>query len=90
MQEALQESVRLLGYKVLDIPTGMTGVVDSISFNLSGHISAAIRPTYNEKEGKLPDGIWADVNRLQILSEKPVVQVPAFTNAIPGRQRVAA
>jgi len=68
----------LLGFKVKDKVTGFTGVVASISFDLYGCIQAIINPGL-DKDGKLMDSHYFDINRLEILSSEPVMKIPNFS-----------
>ena len=72
-----QKHIDLLGKTAKDRVTGFEGVVTSISFDLYGCLQAAINPPV-DKEGKLPDGRWFDVNRLDVTDEKRVMPVPKF------------
>jgi hypothetical protein len=67
----------LLGLKVKDQVTGMTGVVASISFDLYGCVQAVLNPGL-DKDGKLKDQHYFDVSRLKILDKKPVMQPPDY------------
>lgn len=67
--------LRLLGLKVRDKVTGLTGVCESIAYDLYGCIQAVVRPPANEK-GDLVEGRWIDVSRLDVLDETPVMAIP--------------
>lgn len=86
----IQKHLGLLGFKVEDTVTGLTGVVTSISFDLYGCIQAVINPGL-DKDGKHQDCHWYDVSRLAVTSKKPVMDVPNFDvgNAAEGRQGAA-
>lgn len=71
------EHLELLGQKVEDRVTGFKGVVTSLSFDLYGCIQAIVHPGMGE-DGKLAECNWFDVNRLKVLSKKPVMAVPDF------------
>ena len=60
--------LNLLGKPVRDKVRGMAGVVTSICFDLYGCVQAAIAAPM-DKDGKLPDVIWHDVQRLEITGE---------------------
>ena len=47
----------------------------SISYDLYGCIQAIVSPAANEK-GELQDSRWFDVARLEVLDEKPVMDIP--------------
>jgi len=66
-----------LGLRVKDKVTGFTGVVDSISFDLYGCVQATINPGM-DKDGKLKDTRWFDIERLEYKSTKPVMKQPDF------------
>jgi len=67
--------LELLGFRVRDKVTGLTGICESVSYDLYGCIQAVVRPPLNEK-GEVVDGRWFDVSRLEVLEEKPVMEIP--------------
>lgn len=67
----IRKHLELLGLKVKDRVTGHEGVVTSIGFDLYGCIQAIVNPGA-DKEGKLRDSNWFDVNRLEVLEKEPV------------------
>jgi hypothetical protein len=80
----MQEHLKLLGFKVKDVVSGLEGVVTSISFDLYGCVQAVVsRPT--NKDGEIPESRWFDTKRLVAISEVPVMDVPDFA-IIPGGQ----
>ena len=74
-----RESLGFLGKRVTDKATGLTGVITSISFDLSGCIQANIQPKV--VEAKNPTGTWTDLNRIKVDDHIPVIDVPDFSNA---------
>ncbi len=77
------DAFNLLGKKVRDRISGMTGVTASIGFELSdGNVRAVISPPV-DKDGKPSDGRWVSVNRLEVISEERVMPAPAFSTAQP-------
>lgn len=74
----IKKHLDLLGHKVKDKVSDFEGVVISMSFDLYGCIQADVRPTGLDKDGKLIQGSWLDVNRLKVLSKKPLMEVPNF------------
>lgn len=84
----IQDHLKLLGMKVEDRVTGLTGVVCSVCFDLYGCIQAVVNPGL-DKDGKLKDQLYFDVNRLRVISDDPVMVVPDFVKPGPqseGRQ----
>ena len=73
----IKKHLDLLGLKVEDKVTGLSGVITSISFDLYGCVQAVVRPPI-DKDGKIPDCGWYDVGRLKITGKKPVMDVPNF------------
>lgn len=73
----IQKWIGLLGLKVKDKVTGMEGIVASICFDLYGCIQACVNPGL-DKEGKQKDQHWYDVNRLEVVSKKPIMNVPNY------------
>jgi hypothetical protein len=60
--------LEFLGKSVKDKVRGTAGVVTSISFDLSGCVQAAIALPI-DKDGKLPDVNWYDVQRLEVTGD---------------------
>lgn len=77
MSVNIKNHMQLLGKKVEDCVTGMRGVVTSIGFDLYGCVQAIVHPG-TDKDGKPRDSLWFDVNRLKVLSDKPVMAVPNY------------
>lgn len=75
MGEQTLTDLRLLGLRVREKVSGFTGIVTSISYDLTGCIQAVVAPVVDDKGG-LPDGRWFDVSRLEVLDEKPVMEIP--------------
>jgi hypothetical protein len=86
----IKKHLVLLGLRVEDKVTGMRGVVASISFDLYGCVQAVLNPGL-DKDGKPRDQQWYDVNRLKVLSRKPVMELPNFDYGpqAEGRQGAA-
>jgi hypothetical protein len=80
--------MKLLGLKVRDRVTRFEGVVSSVAFDLYGCVVAVVTPGLNEKDGKLEDGRWFDVKRLEILNSFPVMTPPTYAEL--GREIGAA
>lgn len=77
MDIEVKKHMALLGLKVEDRISGIKGIVQSICFDLYGCIQACVHPGL-DKEGKPRDSYWFDVNRLTLLSKKPVMAAPNF------------
>jgi len=75
----IKKHLDLLGYKVKDKVSDFEGVVISMSFDLYGCIQADVRPFALDEKGKVQNGIWMDVSRLNIISDKPLMDVPNYT-----------
>src|SRR3990172_455741 len=65
----LKKQLDLLGYQAEDRVTAIKGIITSISFDLYGCIQILLNPCI-DKEGKLRDLVWLDVNGVKVLSEK--------------------
>lgn len=72
-----QDHIDSLGKKARDRVTGFEGIVASISFDLYGCIQAVLSPPL-DKDGKMQDGRWFDIHRLEIVDEERVMPVPVF------------
>lgn len=73
----IKQHISLLGLRVEDRVTGLKGIVASISFDLYGCVQAIINLGL-DKELRQREPVWLDVNRLKVLSKKPVMEVPNF------------
>jgi len=78
----MDEHLKWLGLRVLDVVTGFAGIVTAVSFDLYGCVQAVVSPSVNEK-GDLGDGRWFDTKRLTVTSDTPVMAVPSFA-VVPG------
>ena len=81
--EAILKHLRLLGKKVTDKVSTFTGIVSSVTFDLYGCIQAVVTPCV-DKDGKMVEGHWIDVERLTVLIEEPVMVPPSFDEADKG------
>ena len=70
------KELELLGMTVRDKVTGLTGVVESVSYDLYGCIQAVVRPPANTEKGEIAEGRWFDVSRLAVTSRLPVMEIP--------------
>ena len=68
---------QLLGCTAKDKVTGTKGVVTSLCYDLFGCIQVVIQP--KSEGGVTPDSRWYDVTRVEIIDNKPVMQLPDFT-----------
>ena len=75
--DTYKRHIELLGYKAKDKITGFSGVIDSICFDLYGCVQASLKPPV-DKDGKIPEAYWFDVTRLEIKTNKRVVDMPDF------------
>lgn len=73
----LKKHLDLLGMRVEDRVTGLSGIVTTIAFDLYGCIQAIVHPGQN-KEGALADPLWFDVARLRVTGGEPVMPRPEF------------
>jgi len=72
----VKKYIDLLGLKAKDRVTGLSGTIDSISFDLYGCVSALVTPP--AKDNKTESSHWYDLNRLEIDYESRVMEVPNF------------
>ena len=69
--------IELLGLPCRDKVTGLTGIVESVCFDLYGCVQAIINPGL-DKDGGIKDTRWFDIARLEITSTTPVMDRPNF------------
>lgn len=73
-----EKHLELLGHKATDKVTGVTGVITSVCFDLTGCIQAAVAPKATD-DGTIPSSRWFDVPRLTIQTGEPVLEQPDFS-----------
>lgn len=76
--ESVMHHITKLGMTGRDRITGFEGVIESVSFDLYGCIIFNIKPVGLNKEGMTKDGLWFDVNRIEIKSDKLAMNQPEF------------
>lgn len=75
--DILKKHVDMLGLKCRDKVTNFEGVVSTVSFDLYGCVQLILVPPVG-KDGKLEEGRWFDIHRLDVMDPTPVMPVPAF------------
>lgn len=78
MENNLKSHVDLLGKTAVDVVTGYSGVITTMSFDLYGCIQAVITPRIDDK-GESSSGKWFDITRLDITDDNPVMALPDFS-----------
>ena len=73
----IQKHMQILGFKVEDKVTGVKGVATSVCFDLYGCIQVIVTPEATS-DGKKEDSSWYDIQRLKIISKKPVMELPNY------------
>jgi hypothetical protein len=81
--ENLQQHLTLLGLKVRDRVTGLTGIATSVCFDLYGCIQATVHPGL-DTTGRPGEICWYDVARLEVVDNTPVMERPAFDWSPPA------
>lgn len=76
-EKCFEKHIDLLGYRAKDKITGYEGVIDSVSFELYGCVHASVKPPLN-KDGKVENGLWFDVTRLEVDKSSRVMPIPDF------------
>lgn len=79
MSNIVEDALSILGYRVGDKVTGCEGVADYIGFDLYGCIQVSINRGF-DSDGKRQESYWFDYNRLQVLSDRPVMEQPEFVD----------
>jgi hypothetical protein len=82
----IEQSLKMLGLKATDKVTRFEGVVSSVSFDAYGCVQAAITPP--ARDGKLGEGHWFDVKRLELGDR--VMEAPRFSDTAMGDEIGAA
>lgn len=73
----INQTIDLLGHRGKDRVTGFSGTISSVCFDLYGCVQLALTPSAGT-DGKLGEGHWFDVNRVEITSKAKVMATPTF------------
>jgi hypothetical protein len=71
----IEKHLSILGSEVKDKITGVSGVAESVCFDLYGCVQVCINQGI-DKEGKMKETRWIDIARLQITSSKKRMDAP--------------
>ena len=83
------EVVDLLGKKVKDKMSGFTDYISNVCFDLYGCIQVIINPAKLDKESQyLNNSGWVDLNRIEILKGKRIMEHPDFNNSYTCKSEV--
>ena len=83
----VDEYIDLLGKEVKDRITGFKGTLISINFDLFGCVQATVKPSSLDKDGKMLDGQWFDVNRLDIIGNERAMPIPPFAPRLKDHEK---
>lgn len=72
----IKKHLEMLGKPAMDLVTEQEGVVTCISFDLYGCVQAVLTPP--AKDGKVLEGNWMDITRIEITEEVAVMALPDF------------
>ncbi len=73
-----KKHIELLGMKVIDRITGFEGIVTTVGFDLYGCIQVDVRPVGRTADGKLMEGYWFDIGRIEVINNIPIMNPPNF------------
>ncbi len=91
MTDTYKSHIELLGYKARDKVTNMEGMIDHVGFDAYGCVQASIKPTELDKDGKVRDGYWFDITRLDVdFDGGRVVDMPDFSQGYVAEGRKGA
>lgn len=75
----ITETIDMLGLRAKDKITGFEGTISTVAFDLYGCVQVVLTPSAGA-DGKLGDGHWFDVHRLDV-QKKRIMPVPDFAAA---------
>jgi hypothetical protein len=86
-QKIVDTTLALLGHKMRDRITGLSGVVTSVCFDLYGCTHAVLNSGL-DKDGKIGDQHWFDVKRLEKTETfgRRVMEPPSFADLDNGAE----
>ena len=70
--------INLLGSKAKDKITKQNGIISTISFDLYGCIQVLLTPLKVKNGEDIKKHGWFDINRIEIIKEKKVMEHPSF------------
>ena len=76
----VQQSVDFLGKQVKDKISGRKGIVTSVCFDLYGCIQVVINEQRKDKDDKEITFGWIDINRIEIIKNKKIMNCPNYNN----------
>ncbi len=62
----------ILGTKAKCLITGFTGIITAHAKYLTGCDQYCLKPQKLGKDGELKDGVWFDVEQIEVVDEKPL------------------
>jgi hypothetical protein len=77
----VEKHIDILGKKVRDKVSLITGVATSVSFDLFGCVQVVIN-TGLDKDGNPKTYNWYDISRLEIVANKRVMDIPDFSTGL--------
>jgi hypothetical protein len=60
-----------MGSVVKDVVTGFEGIISAYTFHLTGCDVVAIKKRELDKDGKVPEPLWVDIHRVEVLGPPP-------------------
>jgi len=81
--------LQIMGLPVRDKVTKFRGIASSVCYDLYGCIQVCITPEVDQA-GKRGDQVWFDVTRLEVLGDKPVVELPDYSKGYVAEGRKGA
>lgn len=76
----MSKHIGILGHKVSDRVTGLSGVATSVSFDLYGCVQVWVNRGMGKDDRPL-DGGWYDIARLEVESRVPAMSAPDYLDA---------
>jgi hypothetical protein len=77
-------ALAMLGERARDRVSGMEGMVDSVCFDAYGCVQASLAQRVGQ-DGKIPEGRWFDVKRLELIGQR-VIDDPGFVSVAVGNE----
>lgn len=80
----VNQQLEVLGKRVEDRVTGLSGVATSVCFDLYGCVQVCINPGL-DKDGKSREQAWYDAARLLVKSDERVMEPPDFNATVTDK-----
>lgn len=74
-----EQAFTILGKRVKERVSKLEGIATAVSFDLYGCVQVLVNHGIDDIEKPTPQ-VWYDMNRMEVLSDEPIIAVPVWTS----------